>query len=118
MKGSAITGPVGKEAAELWPVSFLPFPLLSLALIPSQIPLTKNKIYFLTCNSAYRIQLRCRHVMGLLSSLVSFRGCTWGKMNMGWGSAMNEEKKNLLLLLSLLLVDSVSGLGLRTRDEI
>ena len=23
MKGSAITGPVGKEAAELWPVSFL-----------------------------------------------------------------------------------------------
>lgn len=22
MKGSAITGPVGKEAAELWPVSF------------------------------------------------------------------------------------------------
>lgn len=27
MKGSAITGPVGKEAAELWPVSIL---LLSL----------------------------------------------------------------------------------------
>ena len=27
MKGSAITGPVGKEAAELWPVSadFFPF---------------------------------------------------------------------------------------------
>jgi len=24
MKGSAITGPVGKEAAELWPVSFIP----------------------------------------------------------------------------------------------
>lgn len=24
MKGSAITGPVGKEAAELWPVSALP----------------------------------------------------------------------------------------------
>jgi hypothetical protein len=24
MKGSAITGPVGKEAAELWPVSFCP----------------------------------------------------------------------------------------------
>lgn len=23
MKGSAITGPVGKEAAELWPVSYL-----------------------------------------------------------------------------------------------
>ena len=23
MKGSAITGPVGKEAAELWPVSLL-----------------------------------------------------------------------------------------------
>ena len=26
MKGSAITGPVGKEAAELWPVSY-PIPL-------------------------------------------------------------------------------------------
>jgi hypothetical protein len=26
MKGSAITGPVGKEAAELWPVSFTDFP--------------------------------------------------------------------------------------------
>lgn len=26
MKGSAITGPVGKEAAELWPVSFFPPP--------------------------------------------------------------------------------------------
>ena len=24
MKGSAITGPVGKEAAELWPVRYLP----------------------------------------------------------------------------------------------
>ena len=24
MKGSAITGPVGKEAAELWPVSVIP----------------------------------------------------------------------------------------------
>lgn len=24
MKGSAITGPVGKEAAELWPVRFSP----------------------------------------------------------------------------------------------
>lgn len=24
MKGSAITGPVGKEAAELWPVCFVP----------------------------------------------------------------------------------------------
>ena len=28
MKGSAITGPVGKEAAELWPVSFPPLPVL------------------------------------------------------------------------------------------
>jgi ribosomal protein L14 len=24
MKGSAITGPVGKEAAELWPVRYIP----------------------------------------------------------------------------------------------
>jgi hypothetical protein len=27
MKGSAITGPVGKEAAELWPVRRDPLPL-------------------------------------------------------------------------------------------
>lgn len=26
MKGSAITGPVGKEAAELWPVCYSVFP--------------------------------------------------------------------------------------------
>jgi len=26
MKGSAITGPVGKEAADLWPVSYPHFP--------------------------------------------------------------------------------------------
>jgi len=26
MKGSAITGPVGKEAADLWPVSYPYFP--------------------------------------------------------------------------------------------
>jgi large subunit ribosomal protein L23e len=26
MKGSAITGPVGKEAAELWPVCYNVFP--------------------------------------------------------------------------------------------
>lgn len=29
MKGSAITGPVGKEAAELWPVGFLSLPFLT-----------------------------------------------------------------------------------------
>lgn len=31
MKGSAITGPVGKEAAELWPVSCFPPPTMSLS---------------------------------------------------------------------------------------
>lgn len=37
MKGSAITGPVGKEAAELWPVSFIPFlGLANYVLIMSQ----------------------------------------------------------------------------------
>ena len=35
MKGSAITGPVGKEAAELWPVSYLSFSQFHL-LTPSQ----------------------------------------------------------------------------------
>lgn len=29
MKGSAITGPVGKEAAELWPVRLLPLAAVS-----------------------------------------------------------------------------------------
>jgi hypothetical protein len=50
MKGSAITGPVGKEAAELWPVSF---------------DLTSNdfiKKILIICSTAYCFQLRCRHV--------------------------------------------------------
>lgn len=58
MKGSAITGPVGKEAAELWPVSFF-FPLQ--ATIKSFSPV-------LTFPSlAYCQQLRCRHVKRLLN---------------------------------------------------
>lgn len=49
MKGSAITGPVGKEAAELWPVSGI-------------ILDTSEDI--LMVESAYRFQLWCRHVRG------------------------------------------------------
>lgn len=49
MKGSAITGPVGKEAAELWPVS-------APALLHSAA--TKK----LTRRLAYCLQLRCRDV--------------------------------------------------------
>jgi hypothetical protein len=48
MKGSAITGPVGKEAAELWPVSYR---ATSLPTNPA------NRV-----PSAYCQQLRCRHV--------------------------------------------------------
>lgn len=59
MKGSAITGPVGKEAAELWPVSFY--------------PLLKIFSLFLTCPSlAYCQQLRCRHVKRLLNERRDF----------------------------------------------
>lgn len=48
MKGSAITGPVGKEAAELWPVSSSPRASRSLA-APNHV-------------AAYCQQLRCRDV--------------------------------------------------------
>ena len=49
MKGSAITGPVGKEAAELWPVRLSSH---------QNKPKTKANISLL----AYCLQLRCRHV--------------------------------------------------------
>lgn len=58
MKGSAITGPVGKEAAELWPVSF------DNACVEQQL---------LTHVSENRLQLGCRDV-----KVVS---CFWG---LGW----------------------------------
>lgn len=48
MKGSAITGPVGKEAAELWPVS---------------ISMSSNLIHKLT-KTAYRLKLWCCDVSG------------------------------------------------------
>lgn len=37
MKGSAITGPVGKEAAELWPVSRVPIVVFGLLLTPFSV---------------------------------------------------------------------------------
>lgn len=49
MKGSAITGPVGKEAAELWPVRDTPI-------------WTRKEHSRLTHTAAYRLQLRCCHV--------------------------------------------------------
>jgi len=49
MKGSAITGPVGKEAAELWPVR-------------DTLSWTCKEHSRLTHTSAYRLQLRCCHV--------------------------------------------------------
>lgn len=48
MKGSAITGPVGKEAAELWPVR-------TSERIATWRAQTNN-------HTAYRLQLRCCHV--------------------------------------------------------
>lgn len=53
MKGSAITGPVGKEAAELWPVS------ATYNINPTEEPFV---LTFLS--PAYCQQLRCRHVRG------------------------------------------------------
>ena len=53
MKGSAITGPVGKEAAELWPVS-----------AAQELPLHRKH---LTSVAAYRQQLGCRDVKDWLS---------------------------------------------------
>ena len=54
MKGSAITGPVGKEAAELWPVSY-PFLACQFGAIFQQWKLIYS-------SPAYCIQLWCRHV--------------------------------------------------------
>jgi hypothetical protein len=54
MKGSAITGPVGKEAAELWPVSATMLSWTS-SLRGTNISLT-----------AYRLQLWCCDVSGCL----------------------------------------------------
>lgn len=50
MKGSAITGPVGKEAADLWPVSYT-------------APITTHtRNGKLMKDIAYCLQLWCRHV--------------------------------------------------------
>lgn len=57
MKGSAITGPVGKEAAELWPVSF----------VPLQATIKSFSLFLTFPSLAYRQQLRCRHVKRLLN---------------------------------------------------
>jgi hypothetical protein len=54
MKGSAITGPVGKEAAELWPVSTTP---------STSILVLRNANI---SGTAYRLQLWCRDVSGCL----------------------------------------------------
>ncbi|OMP86529.1 60S ribosomal protein L23-B [Diplodia seriata] len=69
MKGSAITGPVGKEAAELWPVSFPPrSPRESVSAI---------RIRLTSC-TAYCQQLWCRHVKRFLLG-VFFIGFHVGK---------------------------------------
>lgn len=54
MKGSAITGPVGKEAADLWPVS----PQILYPFLPN----TRDMSNTLTAYIAYRLQLRRSYV--------------------------------------------------------
>jgi large subunit ribosomal protein L23e len=69
MKGSAITGPVGKEAAELWPVrTCLFFCLLSLDY--------KNNKTDTIMSTAYRLQLWRCHVNYSLSIKNQQRGST------------------------------------------
>ncbi|KAL8369627.1 hypothetical protein RB595_000115 [Gaeumannomyces hyphopodioides] len=58
MKGSAITGPVGKEAAELWPVCCIT-PIAHITYLASDC--TTN-----ASSTAYCQQLRCRHVNGFV----------------------------------------------------
>lgn len=73
MKGSAITGPVGKEAAELWPVSFSPRSAHEKAFA----------IWIsLTPRTAYCQQLRCCHVKRFLLG-VFFIGFHVGKIKGG-----------------------------------
>jgi large subunit ribosomal protein L23e len=55
MKGSAITGPVGKEAAELWPVRVPPIFL-------GKPAMGKQSLANIEPFPAYRLQLRRRHV--------------------------------------------------------
>ena len=69
MKGSAITGPVGKEAAELWPVRRAETPACFIA---------NNML-------AYRVQLWCRDVKwSFSSSSPTFMGYGNGEMHL-WG---------------------------------
>ena len=73
MKGSAITGPVGKEAAELWPVS-------TPTATPNAFPCDTN-----TFPTAYRLQLRCCDVKcSFSSSSPTFMGYGNGEMHL-WG---------------------------------
>jgi large subunit ribosomal protein L23e len=85
MKGSAITGPVGKEAAELWPVSL-------------EISWTLRAVV-LTRRTAYCQQLRCRDVSFFLcgSSWLGIRiRCSLGASNQaildGLASRILESK--------------------------
>lgn len=75
MKGSAITGPVGKEAAELWPVSSL------------------GNLDRLVTNdrTAYRVQLRCCDVRrSFSSSSPTFMGYGNGEMHL-WGEHLEVD---------------------------
>jgi large subunit ribosomal protein L23e len=60
MKGSAITGPVAKEAAELWPV---------------RRP-ARTSLFCANSPAAYRLQLRCRHVRCLFLLFRNIHGST------------------------------------------
>lgn len=66
MKGSAITGPVGKEAAELWPVGSP-----HLEPVSCSIPLTDTYI-------AYCVEFRCGDVRWWFVMLAWMRGRSSG----------------------------------------
>jgi hypothetical protein len=75
MKGSAITGPVGKEAAELWPVSSAEVSIRNVA----------------NGRPAYRVQLWCRDVRcSFSSSSPTFMGYGNGEMHL-WGEHLEVD---------------------------
>lgn len=75
MKGSAITGPVGKEAAELWPVS--------------RIDICKQAFQLIGF-LAYREQLRRGDVRCFFSGSSTFMGSRNGEMH-SWGDGFGHS---------------------------
>ena len=75
MKGSAITGPVGKEAAELWPVSDSGFAMLQHHVSRSMS--SPLRLYTDVQSLAYRIQLWCCDVKGRFYGVLEWKSNKW-----------------------------------------